>query len=150
MISLTQGKVTLVDDEDYDDLIRYKWEACRVKTDSDIFIVKCRNISMHRYLLQVKDNELIDHRDGDSLNNQKNNLRICTKAQNMMNSKKTRGLSKFKGVSYNHKNRCWIAYIKLNYKQVYLGSFNIEETAALAYNKKAIELFGDFARLNVL
>ena len=96
----------------------------------------------------VQKELMVDHINRNGLDNTRKNLRICTRSENLMNSKKPElnSTSKYKGV-----NKCgnsWRAEIRLNRKGFYLGKFKTEKEAALAYNKKAIELFGEFARLN--
>ena len=96
----------------------------------------------------------IDHIDGNKLNNNIGNLRSITNSQNLLNSKKRKlyngkpTTSQYKGISWNKRDKKWIAEIMINYESKYLGSFNLEEDAAIAYNKAAIELFGEYAKLN--
>lgn len=146
-IKLTQGKVALVDDEDYEDLIRYFWCACK---GNGTFYAGSSGKSgyrlMHRHLLKPNKCQLIDHKDGNGLNNQKYNLRICNPSQNNMNQEIRSGSSKYKGVHFNTQNQRWISTID----NKYLGSFNTEKEAALEYNKNAVNLFGEFARINEL
>lgn len=103
---------------------------------------------MHQMLLKVNRNSEIDHIDGNGLNNQKANLRECSRSQNNMNQHKTSGTSKYKGVYYHKLRKKWSAFITLNRKAMYLGLFSSEIEAAEAYNTKAKELFGAFAYLN--
>lgn len=92
-----------------------------------------------------------DHIDGDGLNNQRLNLRQSTKSQNNMNTNKGQGYSsKYKGVTWDKARKKWKCGIKINGKQIFIGRFIEEDDAALAYNQKASELFGEFSRLNVL
>ena len=88
-------------------------------------------------------------KDGDGLNNQKANLRICTRSQNKMNGKSYKNSSsKYKGIWWVKKNKKWRVRIRLNNKTIHLGYFKDETEAAKAYDSKAKELFGEFARLN--
>jgi len=101
---------------------------------------------MHNLIMGTK---LVDHKNGNGLDNQKNNLRNCTNQQNHMNRRpKKNCTSKFKGVCRFKKDLKWTAVIKFNRKQIYIGIFGNEEDAAKAYDKKAKELFGEFAYLN--
>jgi len=154
-IILTQGKVAIVDDDMYDYLNQWKWHA---KKSSGNYYAK-RNIRinkkyagyvlMHRLLMDVEKYLYIDHVDGCSLNNQKNNLRICTHAENMRNKKlHTNNTSGFKGVYWNKHNKKWMAFIRINYKQLHLGLFIDPIDAARAYNAAAIKFHGEFANLN--
>jgi len=155
-ILLTQNKVVLVDNEDYEWLNKWKWYACKTK---NIFYAirtayknnKSRTIRMHREILGLtfKDKLQVDHKNCDGLNNQKHNLRIATKSQNGMNRRvlieKT---SKYKGVSWHKIHQKWRVRININSKSQYLGFFTGEIDAAKAYDNKAKELFGEFANLN--
>ena len=95
--------------------------------------------------------KFIDHIDNDPLNNNIENLRETTRSQNLMNQKPRKNKSsKYKGVSWYKRDKIWQAQIKINKKQIHLGRFKLEKDAALAYNKAAIELFGEFACLNNL
>lgn len=93
--------------------------------------------------------EFIDHIDGNGLNNQKANLRPCSRSQNMANQKiRTSSITGFKGVHFNKRDLVFTAFIRLNRKLKYLGSFKDAQDAAAAYNAAAIENFGEFAKLN--
>jgi hypothetical protein len=104
---------------------------------------------MHRFILNAKKEYVIDHIDGDALNNQKKNLRICTHAENMRNSQiPINNTSGYKGVSYNKRYKKWEAHISFNNKLLNLGSFNDPVDAARAYNAAALKYHGEFAKLN--
>jgi hypothetical protein len=153
-IKLTQGKFALVDDEDFEYLNQFKWSVYK---DYNTFYVtrqiklpngKHRSIKMHREIMKTPKGKLTDHADGNGLNNQKYNLRICTAQENNRNLRHRKiKSSKYKGVYLGNK-KYWRAHIGVNSKQVYLGCFSSENEAALAYNEKAKELFGEFAYLN--
>jgi hypothetical protein len=162
-IKLTQGKVALVDDEDYESLNKHKWYA---KIGKETFYAvraiygtgKQKNISMHRVIMGITDPKIpCDHRDNDGLNNQRNNLRVCSNNQNQANARKRKNTtSKYKGVSIHTRvikdktYNSWQARIIFNGKSYCLGYYKAEEQAATAYNKKAIEFFGEFAKINEL
>lgn len=152
-IKLTQGKVALVDDEDFEFLNNHKW--CAAKGENTFYATRMEPgnprtfILMHQQILGFPKE--VDHKDGDGLNNKRSNLRACTRSQNHMNRRPKIGCSsRFKGVSFNEKCRIhpWRVMIMVNYKRIYIGFYATEKEAALAYNQKAIELFGEFARLN--
>ncbi len=150
-IRLTRGKVALVDEEDFDELNKYKWSA--FKHRNTFYAV--RNVRgkpllrMHRVIMGDVKGVIYDHINGDGLDNRKSNLRIATAQQNNMNRIPRKGCSsKYKGVSWNKPNKKWLCILGHNYKNTYLGSFDDEEECARAYDKKAKELFGEFARLN--
>ena len=157
-IQLTQGQVALVDDEDYDWLIKRKWHA--FKSRSDCYYVvnsewqpetkKVKAIFMHRLIMDTPNNLFVDHIDHNGLNCQRSNMRNCTRQENMMN-KKPWAKSSYSGVYYcgeKNKKKYIAAYITCNKKLYYLGCFKTEEAAARAYDVKARELFGEFANLN--
>jgi len=104
---------------------------------------------MHRLIMNAPEGLVVDHIDRNGLNNRKCNLRLCTKAQNVQNSRPRRNRSsKYKGVFWNKLNKKWSASIHKGDKRIYLGGFDDEIEAALAYDRKAAELFGEFAYLN--
>lgn len=107
-------------------------------------------VFMHRAILKPQKGKEVDHKDGDGLNNQKNNLRLATKSQNNQNQKRPHknSTSKYKGVSWDKNHKKWLSQIKINYQNIYLGLFDCEIEAANKYNQKARELFGEFACLN--
>lgn len=151
-IPLTQGKFALVDDEDYEWLSRWKW--CAAKGGSTFYATRSpgkRNttITMHRLIMGVSIKQLIDHINGNGLDNRRRNLRPATKAQNMMNRGPQRGnKSGYKGVHLDVASGKWIAIIKYDGRNKALGRFNTKEQAAQAYNEAAAENFGPFAWLN--
>jgi len=149
-IPLTQGKFAIVDAEDYDWLNMYKW--CVSKKRYNFYAcrrTRGKKIFMHRLITNAPEGMLVDHINGISLNNRRSNLRICTIAQNNRNSRPwRRSTSKYKGVSWCQAAGKWRARIRPNRKQMHLGCFDNEIKAARAYDKKAKELFGEFAYLN--
>jgi len=159
-IILTQSKLALVDEKNFDRCMNYKW--CASKKGNLFYAcawIGGRISLLHRFILGLEygDGKKVDHRNGDSLDCREENLRLCTQAQNGMNVKKINNRSsKYKGVSYftnksvKTPNR-WTAYIggkKVGKNKIHLGNFRTEIEAALAYNRKAKELFGEFALLN--
>uniref|UniRef100_A0A6H1ZW63 Putative homing endonuclease n=1 Tax=viral metagenome TaxID=1070528 RepID=A0A6H1ZW63_9ZZZZ len=145
-ILLTQSKVTLVDDEDYNWLSKHKW--CAAKSQGRWTAVRGKPlIRMHSVIMNTPSNLEVDHKDGNGLNNQKYNLRNCTRTQNMQNMK---GFSGYKGVSYIKRDKYYISNIKYKGKLIYLGCFKVAEEAAKVYNIAATKYFGEFACLNII
>ena len=151
-ILLNDGSVVFVDAADYEWLNRWKWQrharGYAIRTSWDALNKKFFGILMHRLILDVPKNMDTDHINGNKLDNRRCNLRICTTAQNIRNQRKTRGTSKYKGVSWSKQRKKWVAFITINHKRKNLGGFNDEAKAALTYNKEAKKHFGEFARLN--
>lgn len=157
-IPLTNGHFSLVDDEDYDFLMQWKWcliqykngkkYAIRTETVQTAGGKKVRKtIRMHRLINKTPDGLETDHRDDNGLNNQKYNLRDATRGQNMMNKKSYVGSAiQFKGVYACRKK--YRAIISFNKVRKHLGYFSSETDAARAYNAAAIVHHGDFAKLN--
>lgn len=153
-IKLTRGKVALVSDHRFEYLNQWKWCAFfkrgKWRAMRKQYFPFIKNIYMHRQIMGVTDPEiLVDHIDGDGLNNQDENLRICTNAQNLCNrGKQINNTSGYKGVHWIKENRKWSAHIQVNKKVIYLGSFTNIDDAARAYNEAAEQYHGEFANLN--
>lgn len=157
-IKLTQGKVTLVDDVDFDYLTHWEW--CAHRQYQRFYAVRREGVAEGRrgggYLVKMHKviaerarivGVNIDHRDGDGLNNQRLNLRGATKAQNGMNRSKNRNnTTGYKGVE--RAKTGFVARIMANGKRMYCGIYRTPHEAARAYDKAALELHGEFAVLN--
>ena len=156
-IPLTQGKVAIVDDEDFDWLNRWKWCAHHnnyhwYAVRKDCTSKKGRTVRMHRAILEHHGYNLhglgVDHINHDGLDNRLSNLRPANQSQNNQNRYRAKGTSRYKGVYWHSRYHKWVAYIRINSHGVHLGYFSTEEVAAKAYNRAAIKLFGEFACLN--
>lgn len=153
-IPLTQGKFAIVDDEDYAELSKHKWYA--LKVDKTWYAYrgarmpnnKMALVAMHRQILNAPKGSEVDHMNHNGLNNKRDNIQICSKGQNQANQNMRGGTSVFKGVYWHKSREEWRAQIKHNRKNICLGSFSNEVDAAKAYDKKAKELFGEFALTN--
>lgn len=151
-LSLTRGFSTLIDSDDFERFGDWRWIAriARNKRREYVYAMCCRNgkvIHMHRLIAGAKDGELVDHINGDTLDNRKCNLRICTHKQNRRNE----GLSSdntsgFKGVT--KAGNKWRAQICADYQVRYLGQYATREEAARVYDAAAVKHHGEFARLN--
>jgi len=154
-IKTRYGQEILVDDEDYDSTVKYRWKV--KQSGNTCYAVRNSNkkeIRLHRVIANAKKGEIVDHIDGNGLNNQKSNLRICTQAQNQFNRKKVLGKSKYKGVyNWHSKNKnpksYWVAHIRKDGEMYSLGCFRDQEQAAIAYDQAASILFKDFATINI-
>jgi len=155
-ISLTQRKMALVDDADYDSLKKRKWHALMGSyTLYAAHTVGGRRNRKHEFMhrvilgLQRGDNRQCDHIDGDGLNNQRANLRVCTSTENRQSQRKRRiSTSRYKGVYWNRRHRKWYSLIGVNTRHIYLGCFDSEIDAARAYDVAALKHFGQFALTN--
>lgn len=155
-IVLTQGKAATIDDDCFDLVKGYKWNALRGRNGKYWYAQawskkdgKRVRVLMHRVVLGVDSPEVeVDHIDHDGLNNRIANLRQSTNQQNQWNSLPRDGLSQYKGVSWNKTTQKWYAYYSHDGKDHYLGQFTSEVEAARAYDAAASSAFGEFARLN--
>jgi len=158
VIPLSQGQSAIMDDEDYDWLMGSKWYAHRKPRGDGYYAARhtgssrCKKIFMHREIMKTPEGYETDHVNGDGLDNRRLNLRTCSKSQNQHNqSVKRKGTSsKYKGVSYYKANGKWGVNLALDGKSLFFGLHDTEEEAARVYNEKAIELFGEFASLNIV
>ena len=154
-IKLTQGKFATVDDTDYEWLNQWKW--CAVKGGHTFYVHTYNKIGtksklqMHRIIMDAKTGQQIDHRNGNGLDNKRENLRFSTQSQNCMNQKPKGNTSKFKGVSWHKINKKWRAMIcepNTGGRSRHIGCYDSEVDAGKAYDRAAIKYFGEFARLN--
>lgn len=155
-IELTDGKYAEIDEIDWDLVHWYKWFLVKGR---DTYYARAyikgsgrenqRRIYMHRLILNVPDDVLVDHRDGNGLMNRRYNLRLCSNTENAQNTPGRPGhSSQFKGVFRRSGEEQWNACIVVDGKTLNLGQFLEEKNAALAYNKAAKLHFGRFAWLN--
>jgi hypothetical protein len=155
IIELTQGKFALVDDEYFEFLSQWKWQCHNGYAVRTVCVRKdgkrsSISIRMHRLVMNAANGEVIDHKNLNTLDNRKENLRVCTKAENNRNIRGRKGTSKYKGVCWDKNRNKWLSSIQFNNKHIHIGYFINEDEAAKAYNLKAEELFGEFALLNVI
>jgi phage-related protein len=141
-ILLTQGKVALIDDADY--LVsQFKWYAAKNRN-----VWYARNNKIQKYMHQLIMGDGYDHINGNGLDNRRSNLRSATVSQNACNAPPQKNsTSKFKGVDWDG-IRQWRARIRISSKDIWLGRYDLEQEAALAYDKAALTYHGDFAWLN--
>lgn len=145
-IPITGGYWLTVDDADYEAVMRWSWcltngYPSRRKTLSKN---KSKTVYLHRELMNPTGKHVVDHINGNKLDNRRENLRVCTHAQNMVNWNNNRGESKFRGVSWDKTRNKWKAQIQCNGKNRFIGRYSTEEEAAKAYNAEAEIVFGEF------
>lgn len=150
-IPLSKGSVALVDDADYDSMIRHSWHLQTSGTSDRLYARNGNRQMMHRLILGLNPGDVreADHIDGDGLNNQRSNLRVVTHSENLRNTLRYRGsFSKYKGVWYDKRNKRYRAAVMHQGNTITAGSFKAEEDAATAYNFAAYELFGELGKYN--
>lgn len=145
----------MIDEEDAEEVLARRWCA-RVGATGKVYALRTRRVFeggsangnakvyLHRWLLGEPSGE-VDHRNGDSLDNRRTNLRIATRSEQMANCG-PRGTSRYRGVSTRGEK--WIATAYKHGSRMWGGTFDTEEDAARAYDVMAFELHGEFARLN--
>ena len=152
LIPLTQGQNAIVDAADYDWLMEWNWHAHWDKCTKSFYAFRAgrpRLIAMHREILGCIGEEQGDHRNHNTLDNRRANLRKVLHAQNAKNYRKQANRSsRFKGVTWNKESSAWMVRICVNRKSIYLGRFHGERQAALIYDEAAKRYHGEFAHLN--
>jgi hypothetical protein len=149
-ILLKRGLVALVDDEDYEYLNQWKWSVVKTYNGNayafrrvKIADYRYKAIMMHNVILNTPVGLLCDHKDRNGLNNQRNNLRLCNRSQNMANRCKW-GSQKYKGVVLRK------GLFEVRVAKQLVGVYADEKSAALKYNEEALKKFGEFAVLNII
>jgi hypothetical protein len=157
------GYSVMLDDEDVERIARLKWHVGKTKAEKyglcyfrhTVHYHKCDKkqgcyaILLHRYIMGCAPEaiETVDHIDGNTLNCQKSNLRICSGLENSRNRKRNKNnLSGYKGVSRRKASKKWVAQIQVEGRNFYLGSFTDPKVAHEAYKEAAIKYHGEFAR----
>lgn len=155
-IPLTRGQTALVDDVDAD-LLSFKWYAKYNRSTKSYYAARNvgirpfrKTLYMHTIVLErmlnreLSDKEVVDHIWHDTTDNRRSKIRVATKAQNSANQTTRSNTSLYKGVTFNKRLGRYIAQISHNRVRYHLGVFNTAEDAKEAYDKKSLELFGDF------
>lgn len=144
----------IIDDEDFEYLNQWKWYYHQGYAHRTLHLnsKKAKTISMHRTIMKEPKDKLVDHINMNGLDNRKSNLRICNKKENSRNSGiQKNNKSGYVGVSKNSSSKkLWQVRIGYNGNKIHLGYFNDKIEAAKAYNEKALELYGEYARLNII
>jgi hypothetical protein len=145
IIFLPKNKYAVIDSEDAQRVSVFTWCYAQGR-------VSARNSTLLSRVIMLgddlKNNKLIDHINHNTLDNRKCNLRLATKQENNSNRLPQGGTSKFKGVYFNKQHSKWKSQISINCKKVHLGFFDSELEAAIAYDKAAKELHGEFSYTN--
>lgn len=153
LIPLTRGENAMVDDEDFKRVNQFKWHLRIQKKTGLKYAIrslwcggKYKKIYMHQFVLGIAK---VDHRDGNGINNQRFNLRECSKAENNRNRRIGRdNTSGFKGVCYHKRARLWQSQIYVNNKARFLGLFESPKEAAFIYDAAAKKFHGEFSKTN--
>ena len=149
-VALTRDMETKISPEDFERVTSLKWLA--QETSKGRFYAARRvgwrgaYVYLHRFILGVDKGQMVDHINGDTLDNRRENLRICSGAQNMRNRGPKSG--RFKGVHRSTRSGRWVAQIKAGGPTKHIGTFDTAEDAARAYDAEAVLLHGEFAWLN--
>ena len=156
-VPLTQGQVAIVDDEDFERISAHKWNAAWNESTKSFYaqsnvaggLRRQRTIIMHRMIMGASRGQEVDHRNRDTLDNRRRNLRLCTQAQNTLNRGIQRNnTSGFKGVKKHTQCNRWMACVQLNRRRLYLGLFANPKDAAVAYDEAVVRVHGEFAVAN--
>lgn len=154
-VAISRGLFALVDDEDYPSVSTHTWRAIPTGRTKDVFYAAThigtsrkdrKSVLMHRYVLNAKKNEIIDHKNHDTLDNRKENLRLGTSFLNQLNksSHRNKKYSKYKGVCYDKRSNSWYTH----FRGKHIGSFKDELSAARAYNQAAEACNSEWALIN--
>jgi hypothetical protein len=153
-IIISDGTTVIVDDDDFDRLSQWKWSAHGegyAMRGEHIGNRKYKYFTMHREIIGAKKGEIVDHINGNKLDNRKENLRIANRSQNATNSKHRKNESGYRGVCMDKRRWLWKAEIRVGEgKRSFLGYYDNKLEAARAYNEAAIKYHGEFAKLNEL
>jgi hypothetical protein len=153
-IRASGGQAILVDDDDLDSLSIHRWYV------GDWYAMRSSRIDgrwtteyMHRRIMGLTkgDRRSVDHVNGNPLDNRRANLRYCSQAENMRNTRvRSDNKSGLKGIAWDAKNKKWEARIQVNKRRVFLGRYGTAEEAHAAYREAAVRTHGEFANFGGL
>lgn len=155
-IPLTQGRIALIDATDFFLVQRYKWCATRPNNRGTWYAATRRpktegggkSLFMHRFILDTPADKETDHINGNGLDNRRENLRVATHSQNQQNRHVASGKSRYLGVRVGRQGKRWQAAIRISGHEHYLGTYDTQLQAALAYDKAALNAWGMWAGIN--
>jgi hypothetical protein len=148
-VPLTKGKFAIVDDEDYELVMQWKWYyqnmgyAARKPSQGKHYL-------MHRVIINAPEGTLVDHINRDRLDNRKSNLRLSLNSENYINksTKRIGHTSKYRGVCYDPRTKWWMTQVSIGGKRVFFKRYRSEIDAAIGYNKHAPDFHGAAVVLN--
>lgn len=154
-ITLACGLVTLVDDEDYEELSQYSWSATRNAKGKTWYAKRtayepgrgCASVLMHRQILGTPAGVVVDHENHNGLDNRRRNIRDCSRSQNAVNFERPRAIAPYRGLTRQASGR-WRAVITSGGCRTGLGTYDTAEEAARIYDQAARARHGAFALLN--
>ena len=154
---LGNGLFAICDWCDFNSVKSFKWNSTSLDSrvqwawahDVENGGEKRKKVAMHNIIMKPSEGFIVDHINGNGLDNRRSNLRIVTRQQNTFNSVHKGGTSKYKGVALDKESGLWRAYIAKDGKRTWLGRFPDELSAAIAYDKAAKDMFGEYAKLNI-
>ena len=154
---LGNGLFAICDWCDFNSVKSFKWNSTSLDSrvqwawahDVENSGEKRKKVAMHNVIMKPSEGFIVDHINGNGLDNRRSNLRIATRQQNTFNSVHKGGTSKYKGVALDKESGLWRAYIAKDGKRTWLGRFPDELSAAIAYDKAAKDMFGEYAKLNI-
>lgn len=142
-LPISRGLRVLLNKEDFEELSRFKWCAViRSGIPYAVRFVGAKALALHRVIMNAPDGLCVDHINHDSLDNRRENLRVCTRLENLRNRRSKRGVSQFQGVSPS------LGKWRVDIAGRYVGTYSDEIVAAKAYDTAATEQYGQFANLN--
>lgn len=154
-VPLTRGLYAVIDDDDADRVSQHRWHAEKVKQASDKFYArcsfwengKCAPVRLHRFIARADRGMVVDHINGDGLDNRKGNLRVCTQSKNLMNRnvKQRQNTSGHPGVSWHKSTGKWRADIMVDGSPIWLGTFKEKQLAIEARKTAEHKYFGEYA-----
>ena len=153
-IPLSQGEYAFVDDEDFDIVKDIKWHLFNHPSGNKYarghikIEGKYHNVYMHRFIMKPEAKILIDHKDGNGLNNCRSNLRYCTRSQNNSNSLYVQAKCGLRGAWFNKVVKKWESHVTKDGKKYRLGYFNTKEEAHEAFVKASLKYHGEFSPYN--